>query len=137
MPVQLSDGRVAVRTVLIERKAGREHVLFERPGRCCHFAEDIVHGQYIISLRVDWRDLWESEPTLDADIYVRGPDGRKGRRVRNQKWHHTRLDNLGPGDVRAYSFKFKDLDLELVARKSLAVTAGLSAYIVNEDSTPL
>ena len=137
MPIPLPDGRTALRTVLIERKTGREYVLFERSGKYCHFVTDIEHGEYIIVLRVDWRDLLDSEPALDADIYRRNSDGQKGKRIPNVEWHHTRLEHCGAEDLRAYSVRFKDLELELVARKTLSLSASLSAYIVNEEGSPL
>ena len=137
MPIQLPDQRVAVRTVLVERISGKEHVLFERPGRSCHFAQDFRHGEHIVCLRVDWRDLWYLEPTLDADIYERGEGGHKGRRLPNREWHHTRLSPASEEDIRSYSFKFRDLELELIARKTLAASVGLSMYIVDQDGKPL
>ena len=124
-------------TVLIERIAGREHVLFERAGKYCHFSTDLVHDNHIIMLRVDWRDLWLGEPKLDADIYKKKSDGTKGRRLPNREWHHTKLVPRKPGDVSSYLFRFRDLELELIARKTLALTVSLSAYIVDGDESSL
>ena len=131
MAFQLPDGRIALKTVLINRSSGREEILFELEGSLNHFAQDIAHGEYIIRLRIDWKDLWEGEPTLDADIF-KNDAGKAGKKLRNQEWHHTRLTPTTSGDIRAYQFQFKDLKLDLIARKSLAISASLDAYIVDE-----
>ena len=136
MPINLSDGRTAMRTVLVERSTGVEHVLFERPGRSCHFALDYHYRDHIISLRVDWRDLQDGDPTLDADIYET-THGQKGRKLPNREWHHTRLSPSAPDEVRTYAFIFRDLTLNLVARKTLSVGASLDAYIVDERGNPI
>jgi hypothetical protein len=131
MSIQLPDGRTALKCVLINLSSGREEILFEREGSLNHFAHETVHGKYIIRLRIDWNDLWEGEPTLDADIF-QNEAGKAPRKCRNQDWHHTRLTPTTSGDIRAYQFQFKDLKLDLIARKSLAVSASLDAYIVDE-----
>lgn len=131
MSIQLPDGRTALKCVLINRLSGREEFLFEREGSLNHFAQDVVHEEYIIRLRIDWKDLREGEPTLDADIF-QNVAGKAGRKLRNQDWHHTRLTPTTSSDIRAYQFQFKDLKLDLIARKSLAVSASLDAYIVDE-----
>lgn len=136
MSIKLPDNRNALHTVLLERATGVEHVLFEREGRFCHFAVEYPHKEHIVCLRVDWRDLEDGDPTLDADIYE-NVEGAKGRKLPNREWHHTRLTATAPGEVRAYAFRFRDLALDLVARKTLSVSASVSAYIVDPDEQPL
>ena len=127
MSIPLPDGRTVLRTVLIERRNASEHVLFERPGRFCSFAHDIEHDGHIVSLRIDWRDVIDGEPTLDAQIFEYR-DGRRIRELPKRSWHHTRVTAPGT-DTRCYQFTFRGLELELVAKKSFAVSTSLDAYI--------
>lgn len=133
MSIPLPDGRTVLRTVLIERRNNTEHVLFERPERFCSFAHEIVHEGHVICLRIDWRDISHGEPTLDAQIFeVR--DGHRDHELPKRSWHHTRVTAQGT-DTQCYRFTFRGLELELIARKSLAVSASLDAYIYDPGAT--
>lgn len=135
MAIKLPDGRTSLKTVLVDRSSGREIVLFEREGSRCQFAVDYPYNTYIIALRVDWGDLEKGDPVLDADIFLNA-GGSRGKRIANAEWHHTRLTPTSSGDLRIYAFRFKGLTLELIARKSLALTVGVSACIVNQGTEP-
>jgi hypothetical protein len=130
MAISLSDGRISLRTVLVDKSSGQEIVLFEREGRRCQFAKTIFHKDFEINLRIDWGDIEYGDPSLDADIYRIVAKGKR-KRITNRGWHHTKVSFPAPGDIRSYRFCFQDLTLELVARKTLSTSIGFSVYIAD------
>lgn len=129
MSIDLGGGKSVLAITLIDITSGQERILFHRPRSKCYFVEDIVHGPYIIALRIDWGDLRDSEPTMDADVYHK-VNGERGKRLKGKKrpWHHTPVSSAA--DCRCYEFEFKDLRLRLIAQKTFAQTVTLDTYIV-------
>ena len=112
---------------------------YQLHGSRCTFTDEISHASCRITLRLDWGDLNDGEPTLDMDVVRIHEDGttRKLRPKCNPS-HHTRLSNLKPGSVepRYYDTEFEGLLLRLIARKTFATQVSLSAYVVDPQTPP-
>lgn len=132
MPIQIGKGKKILSMKLVNVDTGEEKPLFERAGSRCHFNEDIFFGDYVINLRVDWGDIRNSDPVLDANIY-RNISGSKGKRKKTGSWHHTEKRYDQDSRRMIYLFKFQNLQLRLMSQISVAMGAGLDAILVEED----
>ena len=113
---------------LIDLSTGKATTLFEREGSRCYFYEDICFQNYIITLRIDWGDIRNTDPVLDADIY-QNDLGKKGKRLRNGFWHHT-LKQFDENDNRKiYHFSFDQLKLKLAAKMTFSLSVGMDAIL--------
>ena len=131
MTIDLGDGKNVLSMTLVDVSTGKEKLLFEREGSRCHFNEDIHFESYIITLRVDWGDIRNTDPVLDADIY-QIVSGKKERKLRNGDWHHT-PKKLDPNSNRKiYDFSFGNLRLRLGAKMSFSSSVSLDAILVKE-----
>ena len=90
----------------------------------------------MLTLRLDWGDLHDGDPTLDLDVTRIESDGTR-KRIAPQRipQHHTVLNYLRPNskEPQTYDLEYEGLSLRLVARKSFAVGTGISIYIVDGD----
>ena len=86
----------------------KEETLYEREGSNCSFKHFFSYNNYSIQLRLDWDDLTNEDPTLDADIV----DQKSGKLIKNGKWHHTKLEFLN-SDRKIYTFMFQEIKLGL------------------------
>ena len=110
---------------------GKETPLFEREGSKCHFNDDLYLKDYIITLRIDWGDIRNTDPVLDADIY-QNISGKKGKKLRNGNWHHT-LKEFGENENRkTYEFSFQELKLRLGARMAFSLSVGMDVILVEK-----
>ena len=91
MPIHLGNGKNILSMTLVDIGTGKEVILFEREGSRCHFYDDIDFDGYIITLRIDWGDIRNSDPMLDADVYI-NVSGNKSKKINTGKWHHTLKD---------------------------------------------
>ncbi len=110
---------------------------FHRESSRCTFAEGIRHLNFELTLRLDWGDLNDEEPMLDLDVVRIEPDGQRFRlKLKENPVHHTSLSPLASGNTgpRTYDLLYEGLRLRLVAKKSFATTASMSAYIVKLGS---
>ena len=86
-----------------------EEKLHEIKGSKCHFCKEFDYSDYLIRLRLDWKDIRNGEPTLDADIW-RKPKSKKNC-LRKGPWHHTEK-KFDPSIGRyIYTFEFENLRL--------------------------
>lgn len=104
--------------------------LFERIGSCCHFRDTFKYKNYFVQLRLDWSALDEhNEPTLDADIWTE----INGRKVPKRKgvWHHTKKEVGSKTNQWKYTFKFENLELHLITKKTVAKSLTVKANIAD------
>jgi len=133
--MEIDDSTKIISVSMIDAKVGTESELFEREGSRCHFNEVFQFKDYFIQLRLDWDDLRNGEPTLDADIWKELPTGEK--RARNGEWHHTEKENNPEIDETVYTFEFQNLKLYLKTRKTVQKTVTACARIVDSVSVKL
>ena len=129
MSISLEDGKSVLSMTIVDIDSGKEQVLFEREGRRCLFNDDIYFEGYIITLRIDWSDIRNTDPVLDADIY-RNHSGQKGKKLRNGIWHQTEKQFDVKENRKIYEFVFNDLRLRLGAKMSFSVPASMDAILV-------
>jgi len=128
MAIDLDGGKSVLSMSLLDLNSGDEATLFERTCSRCLFRDDISFDQYIITLRVDWGDIRNTDPVLDADIYE-NVSGKKGRRLRNGPWHHTMKNVIPKENMAVYDFVFRKLRLRLSAKMTFAVGVSMDAII--------
>ncbi len=133
MAIDLGCGKSVLFMSLLELNSGDEMTLFERTGSRCHFSDDIFFDRYIITLRVHWDDIRNTNPVLDSDIYE-NVSGSKGRRLRNGPWHHTMKNFIPEENLAVYDFVFRELRLRLSAKMTFAVGVSMDAIIVGLNS---
>lgn len=110
-------------------KTGNESVLYERPGKKQYFMNKFKFENYYIQLRLDWDDLRNGEPMLDADIWIVDKNMKK-EFVKKGIWHHTEREFDNETGLYVYKFKFNDLELILQSKKTIAKTMLGKARIV-------
>lgn len=131
MSIDLGKGKSVLSMTLVDLNSGKEMTLFERKGSRCHFNKDIYFENYIITLRVDWGDIRNTDPVLDADIYE-NVSGKKGKKLRYGTWHHT-LKKLDVNENRKiYDFSFNHLKLRLGAKMSFSQSFSVDVILVKE-----
>ena len=128
MPIQIDNNKQILSMKLMNIDTNEEMPLFERAGSRCHFNKEILTDSYIIYLRLDWGDIKNSDPILDADIY-RNNSGTKGKRIKNGPWHHTEKRYDQDSNRIIYLFKFKNLQLSLMSQMSVAMNVSLDAIL--------
>ena len=133
MPIQPDKNkRIYILSMILENiDTNEEQLLFERRGSSCHFANEIRTDDYIINLRVDWSDIKNTDPVLDADIY-RNILGKRGNIIKGP-WHHTDKSYDPTSDSMVYNFSFKNLQLRLRSKISVAMGVGLDVILVREN----
>lgn len=129
MSIDIGNGTNVLSMVLIDLHTGKETTLFEREGSKCHFYEDIYFEDYIIILRIDWSDIGNADPVLDADIY-QNIAGRKGKKLRNGPWHHTLKEFDETENKKIYAFSFNQLTIKLSAKMTCTKTFTADAILV-------
>jgi hypothetical protein len=77
---------VSVRIVNLD--TNEEEVLYEREGSECRFAKEFSYENHIIYLRLDFGDIRNGEPMLDAQIKEK-TTGKFLETRRHPPWHHT------------------------------------------------
>lgn len=92
-----------------------------------HFYKIIIFGKYKIQLRLDWGDIQNGEPVLDADIW-REHTGKK-EHLRNGDWHHTLKEFNKDIGQKIYIFTFKGIKLFLSTIKTFSKTITAKACI--------
>ena len=128
------DPGTEIRSVeFIDVNTNEKISLFERIGSCCHFRDTIKYKNYFIQLRLDWNDIDKyREPVLDADIWTEV----SGKKVfkRKSAWHHTRKEIGTKTNQWKYIFKFENLELHLITKKTIAKSLTAKAKIVESLS---
>lgn len=116
--MKLNDSTEIINVTVINTVDGTEEKLCEIKDSKCLFCKEFDYKDYVICLRLDWRDIRNSEPTLDADIW-RKPKNRKNR-LRKGPWHHTEKKfDLNIGRY-IYTFEFESLKLCLGTKTTAA-----------------
>ena len=134
MPIDLGNGKNVLSMKLIDVGTGKEVSLFEREGSRCHFYDDIEFDGYIITLRIDWGDIRNSDPVMDADVYINNSCA-KGKKIRYGKWHHTAKNFDEIENKKLYEFSFGDLKLRLGAKMTFSLSVGIDAKIVKKEQS--
>ena len=95
---------VSVRTVNLD--TNEEEILHEYPfKKRCRFAKEFSHGNFEIWLRLDFEDIRNGEPTLDAQI----KDKITGKFIRYREWHYTEMTYDAQAGRKVYKFEFEGL----------------------------
>jgi len=128
--MKITDTVKIIKISLIDENTGREELLFEREDSKCHFHKEFEFNEHIISLRLDWDDVENGEPRLDADIWKK-PKNKKNR-LRKGEWHHTPKQYDAETGKMIYKFEFNDLKLLLSTKKTVGVTITSGAMIVDK-----
>jgi hypothetical protein len=129
MPIDVLNGKTVLSISLIDLHTGKETALFERTGSRCHFNDDIFCEDYIITLRIDWGDIRNADPVLDADIYQNN-SGKKGKKLKNGPWHHTLKEFNENENRKIYDFSFNHLKLKLSAKMAFSLPVGMDVILV-------
>ena len=117
---------------LVNIDTNEEMLLFQRPESRCHFTQEIKTDDHIIYLRVDWTDIRNSDPTLDAEVYS-NVSGKRGEKLRYGPWHHTERKYDNDSNSIIYLFKFGNMQLRLMSKMSVAMSVGFDAILVKEN----
>lgn len=131
MPIKIDKNKYVLSMKLVNIDTNDEMLLFERKGSRCHFNNEIITDGYIICLRVDWGDIENSDPVLDADVY-KNISGGKGKKIKGH-WHHTNKTYDPASNSIIYLFRFKNLQLRLMSKISVAIGVGLDAILVRDN----
>lgn len=116
--MKLDDSTTITEVIMTNMDDDTESTLYEEKGSKCHFYKKVDFQNFIITLRLDWSDVINGDPILDADIW-RKPKNKKNR-LKNGRWHHTRK-NYDPTSCRyIYSFEFQNLKLRLAPKITVA-----------------
>jgi hypothetical protein len=134
MPINFGNDKNVLSITLLDLRTGNKTTLFEREGSRCHFYDDIYLKDYIITLRIDWGDIRNNDPVLDADIY-RNISGKKGKKLRYGPWHHTLKEFDENSNRKLYDFTFNELRLTLSATMTFSLSVGIDAILENSDSS--
>ena len=132
--IHLPLGKAVLGVEMFDLVSNKRLASFHREKSRCSFFEQIPHGPFELTFRLDWGDLIDGEPTLDLDVTKTCDDGtRKRLRPAKVSTHHTQLTAFIPGSTkpRIYDLEFEGLHVRLVARKTFAIGVGLSVYIVD------
>jgi len=128
--MKLDPGTEIKSVELVDVDTKEKIPLFERIGSRCHFRDKIKYKNYFIQLRLDWGDIDKyGEPVLDADIWTKV--GGKKVFKRKGEWHHTRKEIDAKTNQWKYIFKFENLELHLITKKTIAKFLTAKAKIVN------
>jgi len=93
---------------MVDLNTGSKEVLEIKPEKKrCHFTKKFSFQDYILRLRLDWADIVNGEPMLDADIWTE-THGKK-HFLRKDRWHHTQMEYNDQVDRKTYLFKFNGL----------------------------
>lgn len=114
--MKIDNSTEIVSVTMIDIDTGEEKKLREREGSKCHFREKIELENNWIQLRVDWGDIRNEEPILDADIYSK----TTGKKIKNGPWHQNEKKLDSNTGQRIYIFKFENLILKLGTRTTIA-----------------
>ncbi|MBW2631238.1 MAG: hypothetical protein JRC90_05665 [Deltaproteobacteria bacterium] len=133
MVIGIDKGKKVLSMKLMNIDSKEEMLLYEREGSSrCLFNEDILFGEYLITLRVDWGDIRNGDPVLDADIY-KNISGRKKKKIRNGPWHHTKKEYDKHSNCLIYEFNFQKLILRLMSQTTFGIGVSMDAILVKRE----
>ena len=126
--MKINNSTQIISAKLINSDDGKESTLFQRVGSRQHFMDEFHFQDYLIQLRLDWTDVRSGDPMLDADIWTE-INGEKNF-LRKGPWHHIEKKLDEKTGKRLYSFKFKNLTLNLIAKMTIAKTYSVGTIFV-------
>lgn len=135
-PIHLALGKSVLAVELFDQVRSERIATFHRKGKHCTFSAAIPHGDFELTLRLDWGETQEGEPTLDLDVVRITPDGaRKKLKPKQIPQHHSTLSSFLPSSdaPRSYDLEYQGLSMRLVAKKTFGLAVSLSAFVVNPD----
>lgn len=132
MAIDLGNGKHVLSMKLVDTNTGKERTLFEREGRYCHFVDDIEHEDLIIRLRIDWKDIRNSDPVLDAQIYRRILNQKPKEIPKRSEWHHTIKKCDQGSNMKIYEFEFHEVNLKLRAEARFSISTSIDAILTKE-----
>lgn len=133
-PIHLALGKSVLAVELFDQFKSERIATFHREGKHCTFSTVIPHGNFELTLLLDWGEPQEGEPTLDLDVVRITPDGtRKKLKPKQIPQHHTTLRSFPPGSdaPRTYDLEYQGLSMRLVAKKTFGLAVSLSAYVID------
>jgi len=116
--MKINPSTVITSVTMINMDNDIESELFEITGSKCHFNKEFEYKDYLIQLRLDWNDIVNGDPVMDADIW-RKPKCRKNR-LRNGRWHHSEKKFDSASGRNIYMFEFENFKLRLGTKASVA-----------------
>ena len=125
--MKLNESTEIVEIKIIDVDTGKEYIPSEKPDRKQHFINTFQFENYCIQLRLDYSDIRNGEPTLDADIWIESESGKKDKQMGD--WHHTEKKLDKGTKLYVYRFKFKNFELKLITKKTIAKTFTVDAII--------
>ncbi len=126
-PQNLDNSTEIISIKLVNLNDNSERLLYERKASKCHFAKEFNFGDYKVQLRLDWSDIRDGYPTLDADIWSIS----SGKQLKNGPWHHTQKTIDPNTNTRIYGFRFKNLKLRLISKTTVGKKLTSSVTIVD------
>lgn len=117
--MKLDPGTEIKSVEIIDVDTNEKISLYEKIGSRCHFRDKFKYKNYFVQLRLDWSDIDNyGEPVLDADIWTEV----SGKKIFKRKgvWHHTKKEIDKKTNQWKYVFKFEDLELHLITKKTIA-----------------
>lgn len=118
MVYKKSQGDLVIKVEFEDVSSGVRKELLERNSSQCPFYYKFKHRDYYVQLRLDWSDLVNGEPMLDADIWKEA--GGQKKALRNGEWHHTKKEYHSEYNRNVYIFEFEDLRLVLGTKTTSA-----------------
>ena len=129
--MKLDESTEIICVSIIDCDTGKEEQLFEREGRQCHFKDPFTFENYKIQLRLDWNDMKNGDPTLDADIWTE--DSMKAKTfLKKDSWHHTTKQSNPVTGEHQYTFEFRNLALNLKTKMTVGKKHTLDAFLVKD-----
>ena len=121
---------VSVRTVNLD--TNEEEFLHEYPfKKRCRFAKEFSHGNFEIYLRLDFEDIRNGEPMLDAQIKDK-TTGKFLETRRGPPWHHTEMKYEDQAGRKVYRFEFGDLRRVLYIIRTMEISFSADACLKEE-----
>ncbi len=117
------DHLISVRIVNLD--TNEEEVFYEKEGSRCYFKKWFSFENYEIQLRLDWDDVANGEPMLDADI----KDKTSDKPIKKGRWHHIKMQYDPQANRRTYTFDFRSLRLRLYIIKTMVMHISGNAFI--------
>lgn len=123
--MKLDDSTEITEIKIIDIDTGKEYIPSEKPDRKQHFINTFQFNNYHIQLRLDWSDIRNGEPTLDADIWIQNKNKKES--IKKGPWHHTEKKFEKKIMYYVYKFKFENFELTLITK--IANTLNLDGKI--------
>lgn len=126
IPLRIENVSYRISVTLVDLDTGEEEVLYEiERKRRCSFKKPFSYKDYSIQLRLDWKDIANGDPMLDANIY----DRNTNEEIRRGPWHHTECKFDAHAGRKIYAFTFENIRLRLYIIRTMATSYQLDVVL--------